>query len=65
MNTYFGLKGDEQFQKNDALIAELKEWVDKQYEDGRVTVITDEELVEQIITTCRELGINYPGEKNQ
>ena len=62
INTYFKLKGDDQFTKSDALIVELKAWVDKQYEDGRVTVITDEELIEQIVDACQRLGIHYPGE---
>ena len=62
INTYFRLKDDNQFTKSDALIVELKAWVDKQYEDGRVTVITDEELIEQIVDTCRKLEIPYPGE---
>ena len=65
INTYFKLSKEEQFQKNDPLIVALKDWVDKQYEDGRVTVMTDEELTRQIIKTCKELGLAYPGEKKQ
>ena len=34
--------------KSHPLVAFLKEWVDEQYEGGRVTVITDKELSEQI-----------------
>ena len=36
---------------------DLKEWVDKQYEDGRVTVLTDEELIAKIESVCRELHV--------
>ena len=57
MNTYFKLKGDAQFSKNSELVAEVKKWVDKQYEEGRVTVLTDNELVEEITKVANELGI--------
>lgn len=35
----------------------VKEWVDKQYEEGRVTVITDNELVKVIDESCKKLSI--------
>ena len=44
MNTYYHLKGEHQVDKNSELVAKVKEWVDKEYEGGRVTAITDEEL---------------------
>lgn len=31
--------------------------VDTQYDDGRVTVMTDQELVVEITSVCKELGI--------
>ena len=43
--------------KNCELVQHLKEWVDAEYEDGRVTVLTDEELVEKINSVCKELHI--------
>ena len=30
---------------------------DTQYDDGRVTVMTDQELVVEITSVCKELGI--------
>ncbi len=45
MNGYFNLKGKEAVNKNNSIVVKVKEWVDKEYEGGRVTVITDEELV--------------------
>ncbi len=57
MNTYFKLKGDCQIQKGAALVQEVKDWVDKQYEEGRVTVITDEELIQVIGGACHKLGL--------
>ena len=35
----------------------LKEWVDKEYEEGRVTVLTDEELIAKIDDICNVLHI--------
>lgn len=54
INTYFKLKGEKQLTKNSPVVARVKEWVDRQYEEGRVTVITDRELIEQITLACKE-----------
>ncbi len=45
MNTYFKLKGKDAVNKNNQIVIKVKDWVDKEYESGRVTVITDEELI--------------------
>ena len=55
INTYFKLKAEKQLDKSSPLVAEVKKWVDKQYEEGRVTVITDAELIEQIAIACKRL----------
>ena len=39
------------------MVTKVKEWVDAEYEAGRVTVITDEELVRVITDVCHELQI--------
>ncbi len=57
INTYYRLSGEKQVDKNSALVQKVKEWVDQEYEDGRVTVLTDEELIQVIQDSCRELGI--------
>jgi isopropylmalate/homocitrate/citramalate synthase len=57
INTYYKLKGDKAVDKQSELVAKVKEWVDEQYDEGRVTVITDDELIEVINKTCAELGI--------
>ena len=36
---------DRKVDKNSELVKTIKEWVDEQYDEGRVTVITDNELV--------------------
>jgi isopropylmalate/homocitrate/citramalate synthase len=57
MNTYFRLPDEEKIDKNCELVALVKKWVDKEYEDDRVTVLTDEELVETIEASCKQLNI--------
>ncbi len=57
MNTYFKLKGEKQIDKNSLVVAKVKDWVDKEYESGRVTVLTDEELLKVIHESCEEFGV--------
>ena len=44
-------------QKNSELVQMVKAWVDAQYEEGRVTVLTDEELISVIEESCARLNI--------
>lgn len=48
VNSYLGLTGDKKIDKRDERIVKIKEWVDKQYEGGRVTAIGDDEMVQVI-----------------
>ena len=57
INTYFKLKDDKKVDKQSELVREVKSWVDSEYESGRVTVITDEELLRVINETCQKLGV--------
>ena len=57
INNYYHLSEDRKLDKSCELVKRVKEWVDAQYEDGRVTVITDNELVVQITNCCKELDI--------
>jgi len=57
INTYYKLKGEAQVDKQSELVKRVKEWVDAEYETGRVTVITDDELIAIITKTCDELDI--------
>ncbi|MEE1516722.1 MAG: 2-isopropylmalate synthase [Lachnospiraceae bacterium] len=57
INTYFKLKDDKKVDKQSDLVKDVKTWVDAEYETGRVTVITDDELLEIINNTCSKLGI--------
>ncbi len=52
INTYFKLKGKNKIDKKDERILPIKEWVDNQYENGRTTIIGNNELeiiVKQLI----------------
>jgi len=57
INTYYRLPENRLVDKNSELVVNIKEWVDSQYEDGRVTVLTDEELETKIAETCSRLNI--------
>ena len=57
INAWYKLPEGRRVDKNSPLVVKMKEWVDKEYEDGRVTVLTDEELVAKIDSVCKELHI--------
>ena len=48
INNYYRLPEDRKVSKHDPLIAEIKKWIDSEYEKGRITVISDDEMEEQI-----------------
>ena len=56
INTYFKYTGKDMVEKNSELVKRVKVWVDKQYDEGRVTVLTDEELLKVIAEVKAELG---------
>ena len=58
INSYYHLPKEKWIDKNSALVKEIKDWVDEQYEEGRVTVLTDTELVAQIDQCCQKLGVS-------
>ena len=45
LNTYFRFTGDQKIDKKDPIVSYIKEWVDKEYENGRQTVITAKKYV--------------------
>lgn len=57
INTHYHLKGEKQVEKNCELVSLIKTWVDTEYEEGRVTALTDEELIGVIEETTARLGI--------
>ena len=48
INENYRLEGNEQIDKRDPLVVALKEWVDREYEDGRQTALSNSELEEKI-----------------
>ena len=44
LNNYFMLKGGRIIDKRDERVAKIKEWIDREYENGRTTVIGDSEM---------------------
>ena len=57
INTFYRLPEQDHINKNSELVQEVKKWVDEEYAGGRVTVLTDEELVSVIQKNCKKLGI--------
>ncbi len=58
INSYYHLKDEKALEKTNPLVQKVKEWVDRQYDDGRVTVITDAELTTIIGEYSDKLGIS-------
>lgn len=54
INSHFGLKGETAFTKKDPVVLTVKTWVDKEYEQGRVVAIAEEELLREIHRACLE-----------
>jgi isopropylmalate/homocitrate/citramalate synthase len=57
VNSALKLTGDGAFDKKNPVIVDIKAWVDAQYEDGRVTVISDKELMNITNETLLKHGI--------
>ena len=45
INNYFRLTGEKAIDKKHPTVVKIKEWVDNEYANGRVTVISDDELI--------------------
>lgn len=57
INTHYKLSGENKIDKTSELVAMIKAWVDNQYEDGRVTVMTNGELETSVKEACERLQI--------
>lgn len=58
INAYYNLKGDNAIDKKHQVVVAVKEWVDSEYESGRVIAIADKELIKVIKQKSKELGID-------
>ena len=56
INSYFHLREEGALSKKDAVVERVYHWVNEQYNEGRVTIITDEELERQTLDAMKELG---------
>ena len=56
INTNFHLRGEAAVSKTDPVVEVVYNWVNEQYNEGRVTVITDEELEEITLKTMDQLS---------
>lgn len=56
INMYYHLPEEKKISKDSELTSMVKAWVDHEYEEGRVTVITDDELTEVIAECCKKLN---------
>ena len=63
INTFYHLPDEEKISKDTPLVKMVKEWVDREYESGRVTILTNQELVTVISDCCKKLNIPLPGRK--
>ncbi len=44
INSTYNLSGENQIDKRDPLVIKMKEWIDREYEDGRQTILSNKEL---------------------
>lgn len=58
INTYYKLPPEKHVDKNSKLVVRIKGEVDAEYESGRVTVMTNQELVSMITQACIDLKIS-------
>jgi len=57
INAYYGFKDNKALDKKHPVVQFVKEWVDKEYEAGRVIAIAEEELVRQVDLACKSLDV--------
>ena len=48
INNFYELDDSNKIEKKDELVLKIKEWIDSEYDNGRQTVISDDELVDKI-----------------
>jgi len=59
INTKYHLEGDNQMDKNSEFVHFIKAWVDEQYANGRVTVMTDDEMNDKISEVAPEFNLKF------
>ena len=56
INSYYKLKGEDKIGKRDERIMPIKNWVDDQYEQGRTTVVRNDELSKLVTEVMPEIN---------
>ncbi len=56
INSHFRLSGDKTVDKTNPIVQAVKEWVDQEYENGRVIAISEDELLKVIDEFSQELN---------
>jgi len=56
INSFYNFKDEDVVDKKDELVEIVKNWVDEQYNEGRVTMITDSELESVVNETAAKLN---------
>ena len=52
LNHSYSRRSKKEYTKKDPLVAKLYEWVTDQFDNGRITMISDAEMEEQVATLC-------------
>jgi len=55
LNAFYDLSGEDAYKKSHPIVEKLKDWVDNQYNDGRITTITDDELKDAFESLMRDV----------
>jgi isopropylmalate/homocitrate/citramalate synthase len=58
VNSHFALTGKEKVQKTHPGVAKINKWIAKQYEDGRITCMSEEELEHQVRRYIPEMFVS-------
>ncbi|MDR2654500.1 MAG: 2-isopropylmalate synthase [Oscillospiraceae bacterium] len=59
INSNFKLKDEDSVVKTNGLVIAVKEWVDRQFDEGRTTVIGDAELMEVVLQFKQDMGVEF------
>lgn len=59
INNHYSLAGETAVGKDSPVVSKVKKRVDDEYDDGRVTVLTDEELENFTRQACEEAQVHY------
>lgn len=65
INTHYKLRVEDKIDKSEPIVAAVKEWVDKEYDEGRVTAITDEELERIVEEHAQKLDVKVLTKENE